>query len=81
MNETRVIWFIDIEILLYLGRHRFINDFIDERARFFRIDYFVAISVNDFALHVHHVVEIERAFADQVIALLYPLLRGFDRFV
>src|SRR5205814_8758927 len=41
----------------------------------------VAISVNDFALHVHYIVEIERAFADQIVALLDALLRRLDRFI
>src|SRR5205814_512981 len=50
-------------------------------ARLFRIDCLVAISVNDFALHVHHVVEVERAFSDQVIALLHAFLCRLDRFI
>ena len=42
---------------------------------------FVAVAVNDLALLVHHVVEIERAFADEVVALLDALLRGLDGLV
>ena len=42
---------------------------------------FVAIGVNDLALHVHHVVEIECAFSDEIVALLDPFLRRLNGFV
>src|SRR5207245_8896635 len=47
----------------------------------FGIDHFIAIGVNDLTLHVHHVIEIERTFSDEVIALLHTLLRSLDRFI
>ena len=81
MNQSAIVRLIDLEILFQLRRHGFINHFVDECARVFRIDHFVPICVNDFALHVHHVVEVERPFADQVIALFDALLRRLDRFV
>ena len=44
-------------------------------------DDFVAEAVDDFALLVHHVVEIERAFALLEVALLDALLRRLDGMV
>ena len=81
MNQPGVVRLIDVEELIHLRGDGFIDHFIDQRPRIFGIDHFVAISVNDFALHVHHVVEIERAFANQIIALLDALLRRLDRFI
>ena len=76
-----VIRFVAIEIFLHLRRNRFVDDFVNQFARVLGIDDFVAIGVNDLALVVHHVVEIERAFAHQIVALLDAFLRGLDRFV
>ena len=78
MDKTGVIWFVAIEIFLNFRRHGFIDHFVNVRARFFGIDDFIAPGVNDLALHVHHVIEIERPFADKIIALLDSLLRGLD---
>src|SRR5262249_55246190 len=55
--------------------------FINECARIFRVDHLVAISINDLALHVHHVVKIEGPFSDQIVPLFDPLLCCLDRFV
>src|ERR1041385_6248802 len=81
MDETWIVRLGVLEIFLYFRRHRFVDHFVNEWARLLGIDCLVAISVNDFALIVHHVVEIERPFSDEVIALLDALLRGLDRFV
>ena len=81
MDEARVVRFIVPEILLHFRRHRFVDHFVDECAWFLRIDCLVAIGVDDFALIVHHVVEIEGPFSDQVIALLDALLRRLDRLI
>ena len=64
MDEARVVWFIVLDILLHFRRHRFVDHFVDKCARLLRIDCLVAISVDDFTLIVHHVVEIERPFSD-----------------
>ena len=69
------------EILPHLRWDRFVDHFVDQFARVLGIDRVVAIGVNDLALIVHHVVEIERAFASEIIALLDPFLRGLDRLV
>src|SRR6476659_2766641 len=50
-------------------------------ARFFGIDDFVAPGVNDLALHVHDIVEIESAFSDEIVALLDAFLRCLNGFV
>ena len=46
-----------------------------------RIDHFIAETVDDFALLVHHVVVLERAFAALEVVLLDALLRLLDGFV
>src|SRR5207302_7120340 len=81
MHESVVIRLVDLKVLLHLRRHCLIDNFVNEWARLFRINRLVAISVNDFTLHVHHVVEIESPFPDQIIPLLYALLRSLDRSV
>ena len=81
MSESGVIRLIDVEILFHFCRHRFVDHFVDELARFFGIDDFVAIGVNHLALHVHHVIEIERSFSNEIIALFHSFLRGLDRFI
>jgi len=45
-----------------------------------RIDDFIAPGVNDLALHVHDVVEIECPFSDEIVALLDPFLRCLNGF-
>ena len=83
LSSARVVRLVAVigQELPHFRRDGFVDDFVDQRARIVRIDGFVAKAVDDFALLVHHVVEIERAFALQVIALLDALLRGLDRFV
>ena len=82
MQQAGVIRLVALaEIFLHLRRNRFIDHFVNQLARILGVDDFVAIGVNDLALLVHHVVEIERAFAHEIIALLDALLRGLDRFV
>src|SRR5215472_16395465 len=81
MNKTRVIRFIYFKVLLHLSRYRLTNYFEDEFPRLLRIDDFIAIGINHLALHVHHVIEIERAFSDKVVALLDAFLRRLNRFV
>ena len=81
MDETRVVGLIHIEIFFYLRRHGFVDDFEDKFARLLGIDHFVAVGVNDLALHVHHIIEIESPFSDKVVALLDTFLRRLDRFI
>ncbi len=81
MNETGVIRFIAIEIFFHSYRHGFIDHVVDVRARFLGIDDFVAPGVNDLALHVHDVVEIECPFSDEIVALLDSFLRGLNGLV
>ena len=69
------------EVLVDLGGNGFVDDLIDQIARDFRGQHFVAIAVDDLALHVHHVVEIEHPLAAGVVALFDALLRGLDRAV
>ena len=64
MHEARVIGLIDVEILFHFRRHGFVDHLVDKFARFFGIDHFIPIGVNHLTLHVHHVVEVQRAFAD-----------------
>ena len=45
------------------------------------VDDLIAEAINDFALLVHHVVVLERAFADLEIVLLDAFLRLLDRAV
>ncbi len=59
----------------------FVDDFVDEVAWDFGGENFVAIAVDDLALHVHHIVEIEHAFAPSVVALFDAFLGGLDRLV
>ena len=68
-------------MLAHFRRHRFVDHFVNQFPRLLRVDRVVAEGVNDFALIVHHVVEIERAFAREIIALLDALLRRLDRLV
>src|ERR1700719_1214232 len=81
MHEAGVVRLIDLKAFLYLCRYSFIDHFVDEGARLLRINHLIAISVNHFALIVHHVIHIERAFANEIIALLDAFLCRFDRFV
>ncbi len=81
MDETGVIRLIDVEILFHFCRDSVVDHLVDEPARLFGIDDFVAISVNHLALHVHHVIEIECAFSNQIVALLNAFLRRLDRLV
>ena len=67
--------------MVYERGNGFVDDFVDEVARDFGGEYFVAIAVDDFALHVHHIVEIEHAFAPGVVALFDAFLGGLDRLV
>src|SRR5438093_7909133 len=81
MDECVVVRLIDIEILFYLRWHGLVDHFVDKLPWFLGIDRLVAISVNNLALHIHHVVEIECSFSNQIIALLHTFLRGLDRLV
>ena len=81
MNETRVIRFIATKIFFHSYWHGFIDHVVNVRARFLGIDDFIAPGVNDLALHVHDVVEIESPFSDEIVALLDPLLRCLNGFV
>ena len=85
VQKSAIIWLLarraGPEEFLHFRGNRLIDHFEDKLARLVGIDRVVAISVNDLALVVHHVVEIERPFAREVIALFDPFLRGLNRFV
>ncbi len=59
----------------------FLDDFVDQIARSFGAEHFVAVAVNDFALFVHHVIEIQNAFPTGIVPLFDPFLCGFNRAV
>ena len=65
----------------YLRGNGFIDHFVNQLVRILRVDDFVAIGIDDLALVVHHVVEIEGAFAREIVALLDAFLRRLDRLV
>ena len=69
------------QVLANFGWHSFVNHFVYQRARLLALDDLVAIAVNDLALIIHHIVHIERALPNEIIALLNPLLRSLDRFI
>ncbi len=62
-------------------RHDFIDDLMNEGARILGIHDLVAVAVDDFALLVHHVVELEGPTAHEVVPLLDTLLGGLDALV
>ena len=74
-------FFAGREEIFDLLRHHFIDYFVDHGPRVVGFDRLVAVSVNHAALLVHHVVEFERALADEVIALLDALLCGLHTLV
>ena len=81
MNKTDIVRFIRINIFFHFRRDRFVDHFVDQLSRFRGVDCLVAISVDDFALIVHHVVEVERPFTGEIISLFDALLRRLDRLV
>ena len=78
MNERAVIRLGFIDMLPHLFRHRFIDDLVNQGPRILRINHLVAIAVNNLALIVHDIVEIESPLSLQIIALLHSLLRRLD---
>ena len=64
--------------LLHLLEHDFLHDVHEAVADVVGVDDLVAEAVDDFALLVHHVVVLERAFADLEVVLLDALLRLLD---
>ena len=65
------------EVFVDLGGDGLVDDLVDEVARDFGGEDFVAVAVNDLTLHVHDVVEVEHALAAGVVALFHALLGGF----
>ena len=66
---------------LDLGGDGFINDFDNEVARAFGGQDFIAVAIDDLALFVHDIVEVQHALAPNVVALFDALLGGFHRLV
>ena len=64
-----------------LGRDGFIDDLVDQVARDLGGEHLIAVAIDHLALHVHHVIEIQDAFAACVVALFHALLSGFYRAV
>ena len=69
------------EELRDLGRDGLFDHFVKQWPRVVGIDRVIAEAIDHFALFIHHVVEIERALANHVIALLHALLRRFHRLI
>ena len=70
-----------LEVFADLGGDGFLDDLGDEFARGLGAEDFVAVAVNDLALLIHHIVEIQDALAPCVVALLDAFLGGLDRAV
>ena len=57
------------------------DDLVDQFARIFGGEDFIAIAVDDFALIVHHIIEIEDVLPAPIVELFHAFLRGLHRAV
>ena len=84
MQQTFRIWIRAVwgfQVFADAFGNDFVNDLKNQLTRFGCLKRFVAECVNHFALLVHDIVKIERAFADLVVSLLDPFLRSLDALI